>query len=106
MSQFIQQLEGWADKYKGNYELRVLGGPVIIVSEPSDMERMVLLRPSRFRRGLTPVSVVVMRNSAALEPDVKRSSHPLCTLIVMSAGVALRGGEHPVVLNKADFAAT
>lgn len=58
VSQIMQQLEGWADKFKGNYELRFLGRAVVVVSDLSDIRRMLLSRPLKFQRGLMPVSFV------------------------------------------------
>lgn len=56
VAQLTQQLEAWADEYKGDYELRVLGKRVIVVTDPVDVRRILSLRPSKFMRGLTPVS--------------------------------------------------
>lgn len=64
--QLAQQLEGWADKYKESYELKILGKRVIVVFNPDDVKNIFLMRPSKFRRGLTPVSS--SKSTSNIEP--------------------------------------
>lgn len=61
--QIGHQFEGWADKYGGDYELRLLGRRCIVVTGVAEIRRILSLRPSKFKRGLTEVCrslVVVM----------------------------------------------
>ena len=57
--QMMQQVEGWADEFGGDYEVTLVGKRVIFVTEAEDMRRILLLRPSKFKRGWRPVSFVV-----------------------------------------------
>lgn len=53
--QLAQQMERWADKYGGDYELRLFGRRCIVVTSIPEIRRILSLRPSRFKRGLTDV---------------------------------------------------
>lgn len=54
--QWAKQMEGWADKYPGDYEISMMGVRVIVVKDAAEIRRILSLRPSSFRRGLSPVS--------------------------------------------------
>lgn len=58
--QLMQQVEGWADEFGGDYEVTLIGKRVIFVTDPEDIRRILLLRPSKFKRGWRPVSVFVV----------------------------------------------
>ncbi len=49
-------MEGWADEIGGDFELTIAGSTVAFVTNPEDMRRMLLQRPSVFRRGWAAVS--------------------------------------------------
>ncbi|CBJ30458.1 cytochrome P450 [Ectocarpus siliculosus] len=53
----MQQVEGWADDLGGDYEITLIGKRVIFVTDPEDIRRILLLRPSKFKRGWRPVGV-------------------------------------------------
>lgn len=53
--QFVQQLEAWADEYKGDYELKIMGRRVIVVVDPIEIRRILVNRPSKIRRGIFTV---------------------------------------------------
>lgn len=74
--QLLQQLEGWADEYKGDYELRILGRRVIVIADPVKMRRIMAQRPSLFRRGLSPVSASSGRvlTAAASRPPTEEGA--------------------------------
>lgn len=55
--QLPQQLERWAQTYRGDYELNIMGRRVIVVLDASEIRRILTLRPSKFGRGFAPVSV-------------------------------------------------
>lgn len=53
--QMNQQLQGWADEFGGDFELTIAGTRVVFVTEAEEIRRLLLLRPSKLRRGWTPV---------------------------------------------------
>ncbi len=53
--QLNQQLEAWAEELGGDFELSIAGSTVVFVTGAEDMHRILLLRPSVFKRGWTPV---------------------------------------------------
>lgn len=52
----VQQFEGWADEFGGDYELTLFGKKMVVLTSPADCRRIMTLRPSKFGRGLTPVN--------------------------------------------------
>ncbi|CAN0578910.1 unnamed protein product, partial [Ectocarpus sp. 12 AP-2014] len=50
----MQQVEGWADEFGGDYEITLIGKRVIFVTDAEDIRRILLLRPSKFKRGWRP----------------------------------------------------
>lgn len=56
--QLTAQLEDWADEYDGDYELHILGRRTIVVTDASELRHILALRPTKFKRGLTPASIV------------------------------------------------
>jgi len=53
--QLQEQIEGWADDFGGDFELKVTGQRVIFVTGAEDIRRILLSRPTKFKRGWTPV---------------------------------------------------
>lgn len=51
----IQQFEGWADEFGGDYELHIFGKKTRVITNVAEMRRILSLRPSKFKRGLTAV---------------------------------------------------
>ena len=54
--QMVQQLEGWADEFGGDYELSLFGKRMVVLTRPAECRRVLSLRPAKFGRGLTPVN--------------------------------------------------
>ncbi|CAN0228567.1 unnamed protein product [Pylaiella littoralis] len=48
-----QQLEGWADEFGGDFEVTIAGNRIVFVTGAEDVRRILLLRPSKFKRGWT-----------------------------------------------------
>ena len=57
VEQFTAQVESWAEEFEGDYELQIFGERVIVLTSVEDIRRVLALRPSKFVRGLTPVSL-------------------------------------------------
>lgn len=55
--QIPQQLEGWADKFGGQYELFLFGTRRIMVVDPDESRLISSRRPAGFGRGPNSVSV-------------------------------------------------
>lgn len=54
--QIVEQFEAWAEEFGGDYEIQLVGTRVIVVTGLSDIRRILTLRPSKFKRGMVPVS--------------------------------------------------
>eukprot|EP00752_Nemacystus_decipiens_P014607 g13007.t1 len=48
------QLEGWAKEFGGDYEIQLVGKRVIVVTGLADIRRILIQRPTKFKRGLGP----------------------------------------------------
>jgi len=59
--QLHQQLEGWADEFGGDFELTITGKRIVFVTGAEDIRRILLSRPTKFRRGWTTVRDPDMR---------------------------------------------
>ena len=57
MEQITAQVESWAGEFEGDYELQIFGERVIVLTSVKDIRRVLTLRPSKFVRHLTPVSL-------------------------------------------------
>lgn len=55
--QMQQQYEDWADEFGGSYELFLFGVRRVIVVDPAESRRILALRPAKFGRGPSAVSV-------------------------------------------------
>lgn len=53
----VSQMEAWADESGGTYELTIFGKRTVVATEVSDVRRVLNLRPSVFKRGLSAVSI-------------------------------------------------
>lgn len=67
--QINQQLEAWADEFGGDFELTIAGSTVVFVTGAEDMRRILLLRPTVYKRGWTPVSRRVFSAALALHAE-------------------------------------
>ena len=47
--------EAWAEEFGGDYELKLVGIPTIVVTGFEDIRRILALRPATFHRGLKKV---------------------------------------------------
>ncbi|CAM9461272.1 unnamed protein product [Ectocarpus fasciculatus] len=66
----IQQVEGWADEFGGDYEITLIGKKMIVVTGAEDIRRMLLLRPSKFRRGWRPSQFPWMSKTIGVYPSL------------------------------------
>ncbi|CAM9835267.1 unnamed protein product [Ectocarpus fasciculatus] len=66
----MQQVEGWADEFGGDYEVTLIGKRVIFVTGAEDIRRILLLRPSKFRRGYTPSQFPSMSKKVGIYPSL------------------------------------
>lgn len=82
----VQQFEAWADEFGGDYELHVFGTRTIVVTSVADMRRILALRPSKFKRGLTPVSKHRARTRAHVP------THSLFSYVIISSPACLTAG--------------
>ena len=57
VEQFTAQVESWAEEFEGDYEIQIFGERVIVLTSVEDIRQVLALRPSKFLRGLTPVSL-------------------------------------------------
>ncbi|CAN0178058.1 unnamed protein product, partial [Ectocarpus fasciculatus] len=64
----MQQVEGWADEFGGDYEVTLIGKRVIFVTEAEDIRRILLLRPSKFKRGWRPSQFQWMSKKVEVYP--------------------------------------
>eukprot|EP00752_Nemacystus_decipiens_P003174 g2937.t1 len=64
------QVEGWADDFGGDFELTIAGSTVVFATEPEDIRRILLLRPSVFKRGWTPTQFSWMAPKIGLDPSL------------------------------------
>lgn len=53
--QITQQLEDWAKKFGGDYEINIFGSSVVVLTSVSEIRQVLNLRPSKFRRGFASV---------------------------------------------------
>lgn len=79
--QLHEQIEGWADDFGGDFELTVTGQRVIFVTGAEDIRRILLSRPTKFKRGWTPVRHAIRNGTARCHPCIfalrKARSSPL-----------------------------
>lgn len=54
--QMVDQMEAWADELGSTYELTMFGKRTVVATEVADVRRVLNLRPSVFKRGLSAVS--------------------------------------------------
>ncbi|CAN0394924.1 unnamed protein product, partial [Ectocarpus sp. 12 AP-2014] len=66
----MQQVEGWADEFGGDYEITLIGKRVIFVTDAEDIRRILLLRPSKFKRGWRPSQFPWMSNKIGAYPSL------------------------------------
>lgn len=59
--QMVGQMEAWADELGGNYELTMFGKRTVVATEVADVRRVLNLRPSLFKRGLSAVRLYQFR---------------------------------------------
>ena len=57
VEQITAQLASWAEEFEGDYELQIFGERVIVVTSVEDIRRVLALRPSKFARNVSPVSL-------------------------------------------------
>eukprot|EP00752_Nemacystus_decipiens_P003173 g2936.t1 len=65
-----QQLEAWADELGGDFELTIAGSTVVFVTGAEDMHRILLLRPTLFKRGWTPTQFSWMSERIGMDPSL------------------------------------
>lgn len=65
-----QQVQGWADGFGGDFELTITGKRVVFVTGAEDIRRILLLRPTMFRRGWMPNQLPWMSKRVGLEPSL------------------------------------
>lgn len=58
--QLHHQLEEWADEFGGDFELTVTGVRLTYVTGAEDIRRILLSRPTTFRRGWAPVGYTAL----------------------------------------------
>lgn len=56
LCQGIAQLERWAEKFEGDYEVHLAGTRIIIATGLSDIRRILNLSSSKFKMGYRSVS--------------------------------------------------
>ncbi|CAM9729929.1 unnamed protein product [Ectocarpus sp. 4 AP-2014] len=66
----VQQVEGWADEFGGDYEITLIGKRVIFVTDAEDIRRILLLRPSKFKRGWRPSQFPWMSKKVGVYPSL------------------------------------
>ena len=57
VEQIAAQLASWAEEFEGDYEIQIFGERVIVLTSVEDIRRVLALRPSKFVRNLSPVSL-------------------------------------------------
>ena len=57
VEQFTAQVESWAGEFEGDYEIQIFGERVTVLTSVEDIRQVLALRPSKFVRHLTPVSL-------------------------------------------------
>lgn len=59
-------MEAWAREFGGDYKLHIFGVKFIVVPGYAEIRRILNLRPSIFKRGMSSVS----KYNAALSPEL------------------------------------
>eukprot|EP00903_Cladosiphon_okamuranus_P020514 g18832.t1 len=65
-----QQLEAWAEELGGDFELTIAGSTVVFVTGAEDIHRILLLRPTVFKRGWTPTQFSWMSARIGMNPSL------------------------------------